>query len=101
MNQKGLLEKDVLSLLTKARQRDTSYDKVLSSMCTKPHPIAIKAHMQFISSNMGDFGLFQGTKELEEEVIKMMGSMLGDAKACGYLTTGGTESVSYTHLRAH
>jgi tyrosine decarboxylase/aspartate 1-decarboxylase len=92
MNQKGLCEKEVLSLLTKAKRRDTSYDKVLSSMCTKPHPIAVKAHMQFISSNMGDFGLFPGTKELEEEVIKMMGSMLGDANACGYLTTGGTES---------
>ncbi|MCZ7401355.1 MAG: tyrosine decarboxylase MfnA, partial [Candidatus Methanoperedens sp.] len=50
------------------------------------------AHMQFISSNMGDFGLFPGTKELEEEVIRMMGSMLGDGNACGYLTTGGTES---------
>jgi tyrosine decarboxylase/aspartate 1-decarboxylase len=92
MNQKGLSEKEVLSLLTKARQRDNSYDKVLSSMCTKPHPIAIKAHMQFITSNMGDSGLFHGTKELEEEVIRMMGSMFGDANACGYLTTGGTES---------
>jgi len=92
MNRKGLCEKEVLSLLTKARQKDTSYDMVLSSMCTNPHPIAVKAHMQFISSNMGDFGLFQGTKELEEEVIKMIGSMLGDGNACGYLTTGGTES---------
>jgi len=92
MNQKGLCQEEVLSLLTKARQKDSSYDKVLSSMCTKPHPIAIKVHMQFISSNMGDFGLFQGTKELEEEVIQMMGSMLGDGNACGYLTTGGTES---------
>ncbi len=92
MNQKGLLEKEVLSLLTNAKQKDTSYDKVLSAMCTKPHPIAVKAHMQFISSNMGDFGLFQGTKELEEEVIRMIGSMLGDGNACGYLTTGGTES---------
>jgi tyrosine decarboxylase/aspartate 1-decarboxylase len=92
MNKKGLSEKEVLSMLTKAGQRDTSYEKVLSSMCTKPHPIAVKAHMQFISSNMGDFGLFPGTKELEEEVIKMMGRMLGDGNACGYLTTGGTES---------
>ena len=73
-------------------QKDTSYDKVLSAMCTQPHPIAVKAHMQFIESNMGDFGLFQGTKELEEKVIKMMGGMLGDDNACGYITTGGTES---------
>ena len=92
MNQKGRSEKEVLSLLKNAMQKDTSYDKVLSAMCTTPHPIAVKAHMQYIASNMGDFGLFQGTRELEEEVIKMMGSMLGDGNACGYITTGGTES---------
>ncbi len=92
MNQKGLPEKEVLTLLSEAMKKDTSYDKVLSAMCTRPHPIAVKAHMQFIGSNMGDFGLFPGTKELEQSVIKMMGDMLGDANACGYITTGGTES---------
>ena len=92
MNRKGCSEKEVLSLLKNAMQKDTSYEKVLSAMCTQPHPIAVKAHMQFIASNMGDFGLFQGTKELEEKVIRMMGCMLGDANACGYITTGGTES---------
>ncbi len=92
MNQKGLTEKEVLTLLNNAMQKDTSYEKVLSAMCTRPHPIAVKAHMQFIGSNMGDFGLFSGTRELEEKVIKMMGDLLGDARACGYITTGGTES---------
>jgi tyrosine decarboxylase/aspartate 1-decarboxylase len=92
MNQKGCPEKEVLSLLKNAMLKDTSYDKVLSAMCTKPHPIAVKAHMQFMASNMGDSGLFQGTKELEEKVIKIMGGMLGDGNACGYITTGGTES---------
>lgn len=92
MNQKGLTEKEVSALLNNAMQKDTSYEKVLSAMCTRPHPIAVKAHMQFISSNMGDFGLFTGTRELEESVIKMMGDMLGDQNACGYITTGGTES---------
>lgn len=92
MNRKGLTEKEVLALLNNAMQKDTSYEKVLSAMCTRPHPIAVKAHMQFIRSNMGDFGLFSGTRELEEKVIKMMGSLLGDQNACGYITTGGTES---------
>ncbi len=92
MNQKGLPEKEVFRLLAQAMQKDTSYEKVLSAMCTRPHPIAVKAHMQFISSNIGDFGLFSGTKELEEKVIKMMGSLLGDNNVCGYITTGGTES---------
>ncbi len=92
MNQKGCPEHKVMALLKNAMRKDTSYEKVLSAMCTRPHPVAIKAHMQFIESNMGDFGLFPGTKELEEKVIKMMGDMLGDKNACGYITTGGTES---------
>ncbi len=92
MNQKGLSEKQVLSRLKDAVSKDVSYDKVLSAMCTRPHPVAVKAHMQFIASNLGDFGLFPGTKELEEKVIKSMGDLLGDPGACGYITTGGTES---------
>ncbi|VVB92610.1 L-aspartate/L-glutamate decarboxylase [uncultured archaeon] len=92
MNQKGCPEHKVMALLSNAMRKDTTYEKVLSAMCTRPHPVAVKAHMQFIESNMGDFGLFQGTKELEEKVIKMMGEMLGDKNACGYITTGGTES---------
>ncbi len=92
MNQKGLSQKKVLSLLNNAKQKDISYEKVLSSMCTKPHPIAVKAHMRFIDSNLGDFGLFPGTKELEEKVINIMGNLFGEPNACGYITTGGTES---------
>ncbi len=92
MNQKGLTEKEVSALLNNTMQKDTSYEKVLSAMCTRPHPIAVKAHMQFISSNIGDFGLFLGTRELESKVINMMGSLMGDPNACGYITTGGTES---------
>jgi tyrosine decarboxylase/aspartate 1-decarboxylase len=92
MNQKGLPEEEVLNLLNSAMQKDTSYERVLSAMCTRPHTVAVKAHMQFIGSNMGDFGLFSGTRELEEKVIKMMGDLLGDRNACGYITTGGTES---------
>lgn len=92
MNQKGCPEHKVMALLNNAIRKDTSYEKVLSAMCTRPHPMAVKAHMQFIESNMGDFDLFPGTKELEEKVIKMMGNMLGDNNACGYITTGGTEA---------
>lgn len=92
MNQRGLSEEEVLSLLSSARLRDIPYERVLSSMCTRPHPVAVKAHTQFIESNLGDFGLFSGTKELEERVIRLMGSLLGCEGACGYITTGGTES---------
>ena len=41
---------------------------------------------------MGDPGLFQGTFELEEQVMEMLGDMLHLPNACGYISTGGTES---------
>lgn len=41
---------------------------------------------------MGDPGLFQGTSELEEQVMEMLGAMLHLPDACGYISTGGTES---------
>lgn len=92
MNKTGLSEEEIFSLLSDAKSKDFSYDRVLSSMCTAPHAIAVKAHMQFIESNMGDFGLFKGTHAMEKEVIRMTGNMLHCADAQGYLTTGGTES---------
>jgi tyrosine decarboxylase/aspartate 1-decarboxylase len=92
MNETGLSEEEILSLLNDAKTKDFSYDRVLSSMCTAPHRIAVKAHMQFIESNMGDFGLFRGTHEMEREVIRMTGNMLHCPFTEGYLTTGGTES---------
>jgi tyrosine decarboxylase/aspartate 1-decarboxylase len=92
MNEKGLTEKEVLSLLIQTKNKDLKYNRVLSSMCTYPHEIAVKAHTQFIESNMGDFGLFQGTYNMEQEIIKMLGSMLHCPTVNGYLTTGGTES---------
>jgi len=92
MNENGLNEKEVLSLLNKAKSNDLQYNHVLSSMCTYPHEIAVKAHVKFIESNMGDFGLFQGTYNMEQEIIKMLGNMLHCSTVNGYLTTGGTES---------
>lgn len=92
MEENGIKESEVISLLNKAKNKDLSYEKVFSSMCTYPHPIAVKAHLKFIEANLGDPGLFQGTWELEKQVIKMLGSLLGLKNACGYITTGGTES---------
>lgn len=92
MDMKGLPENEVFSQLDRAILKDTSYDKVLNAMCTKPHPIAVKAHMQFIEANLGDFGLFPGTRQLEEKVIRILGDLMGDSNSCGYITTGGTES---------
>ncbi|MEZ5334225.1 MAG: tyrosine decarboxylase MfnA [Methanolobus sp.] len=92
MNETGLSEEEILSILKDSKGQDLKYDRVLSSMCTYPHKIAAEAHMQFIESNMGDFGLFRGTYNLEKEVLRSLGELLHHSEASGYMTTGGTES---------
>jgi len=92
MNEKGLTKQEISTFLDDAMVRDTTYERVLSAMCTHPHEIAVAAHMQFIESNLGDFGLFPGTYDLENEIIAMMGELLNDPSVHGYITTGGTES---------
>jgi tyrosine decarboxylase/aspartate 1-decarboxylase len=46
----------------------------------------------FLETNLGDPGLFPGVAELEARVVQMLGEMLGCPQACGYVSTGGTES---------
>ena len=88
----GLSRDEVMTLLGEVKKKDLRYDRIFSSMCTNPHPIASEAHMMFIESNLGDAGLFPGTKSIECKVLKMLGSLVGMTNAYGYMTTGGTES---------
>ncbi|WP_406670658.1 tyrosine decarboxylase MfnA [Methanolobus sp. ZRKC4] len=92
MKETGLSEEKIRNILDDSKRQDLKYEHVLSSMCTYPHRIAVEAHMQFIESNMGDFGLFQGTYNLEKEVLSMLSHLLHHPDASGYTTTGGTES---------
>jgi tyrosine decarboxylase/aspartate 1-decarboxylase len=92
MNTHGTDEKTVESILSELKGRDTPYERILSSMCTYPHPIAAKAHQQFIEANLGDPGLFAGTAWIEREVVRMLGGLYNNPDAHGYITTGGTES---------
>lgn len=92
MREKSIPMSDVMRLLEETRSRDFKYDRFFSTMCTKPHPIAVAAHDMFIETNLGDPGLFPGVAELEEKVVAMLGEMLGCPNASGYVSTGGTES---------
>jgi len=83
---------DVLKELMEFRKRDVPYSRVLGSMCTVPHPIAVEAHKMFIETNLGDPGIFRGTKELEDRLIKMLGEFLHNPNASGYICSGGTEA---------
>ncbi len=43
-------------------------------------------------TNLGDPGLFPGTAELEHRLIQLFGTLFSCPDACGYATSGGTES---------
>ncbi len=83
---------DVFEELLNFRAKDIPYKKVLSSMCTTPHPLAIRAHVMFLETNLGDPGIFRGTWELERELIRMLGELLHNKDAAGYICSGGTEA---------
>ena len=61
-------------------------------MCTEPHPFAKEIFIKFLNSNLGDPGLFPGTKKLEDKSINMLGNLLGGENVVGNIVTGGTEA---------
>jgi tyrosine decarboxylase / aspartate 1-decarboxylase len=92
LKEEGLSEDEVLRILDKIRSQGCDYDRFFSTMCTQPHSIAVRAHEMFLETNLGDPGLFPGVAELEQSAIQMMGELLHNPDACGYISTGGTES---------
>ncbi len=94
MDKKGLSKGAVFEKLQEFKKKDLTYSsgKILGSMCTCAHPVAIKAYNDFLESNLGDPGLFKGTKSLENEVISMLGQLLGKKDVYGHVITGGTEA---------
>ncbi len=92
MREKGLSSEQLFSFLLAKKGEDLDHAHILSSMCTIPHPVAIRAHMEFMETNLGDPGLFPGTASLEKLLIERLGTLLHLPTACGYATTGGTES---------
>jgi len=92
MRDEALPEDEVIRILLEMKERDFRYDRFFSTMCTRPHPIAVRAHDMFLETNLGDPGLFPGVADLEQRVVRMLGELLGCSNAAGYISTGGTES---------
>ncbi len=74
------------------RAEPQDFDRVLSSMCTDPHPQARAAATRFLATNPGDPGTYQTVADLEREVVETLGTIAGDPDADGYVTSGGTEA---------
>lgn len=93
MARTGVEWKKVYEELKRARDRDYHFldGKVLGSMCTAPHPVARRAHMMFIETNLGNPGLYPGTEEIARKTMRMLGSLLHH-KGYGHILSGGTEA---------
>jgi tyrosine decarboxylase / aspartate 1-decarboxylase len=94
MNEQGIKKAEVFEQLRKFKKRDMTHrsGRILGSMCTCPHEVGVEAYSMFLESNLGDPGLFQGTKAMEDEVITMLGELLGKKDIYGHIITGGTEA---------
>lgn len=92
MLNKGRSEEELFSFFAEKKSRDLDHDYILSSMCTLPHSVAIRAHCMFMETNLGDPGLFPGTFSLEQLLLKRFGNLFHCPDAGGYATSGGTES---------
>lgn len=93
LEEKGISYKQIIEELEKAKDENFHFStgRVLSSMYTTPHDIAKIAHTMFIESNLGNPGLYPGTKRLEDEIIRMLGNLL-HGNPHGFIVNGGTEA---------
>jgi tyrosine decarboxylase / aspartate 1-decarboxylase len=92
MLNKGQSEEELFTFLSLKKREDLDHDYILSSMCTIPHTVAVRAHCMFMETNLGDPGLFPGTHSLEHLLIRRFATLFHCPDAGGYATSGGTES---------
>ncbi len=94
MDDKGISKNEVFKTLRNFKEQDMTHrsGRILGSMCTCPHEVGVEAYCMFLESNLGDPGLFQGTKAMEDEVIAMLGNLMGKKDVHGHIITGGTEA---------
>ena len=94
MDDKPMDKQDILNELEELHALDHEYSdgRILGSMCTEAHPFAKEVFCKFLDTNLGDPGLFKGTKQIENRVIKSIGELLSLDNAYGNIVTGGTEA---------
>lgn len=94
MEDQLLKKSEILEELDYYYKQDYTYKsgRILGSMCTEPHPFAKEIFIKFLNSNLGDPGLFPGTKTIEDKAVRMLGDLLGGDNVVGNIVTGGTEA---------
>ncbi|MDS0293495.1 tyrosine decarboxylase MfnA [Halogeometricum luteum] len=74
------------------RSAPQTFDRVLSSMCTEPHPAARAAAERFLATNPGDPATYEEVAALESAAVDVLGEIAGLSDPHGYVTSGGTEA---------
>lgn len=76
------------------RVEPQDFSRVLSSMCTVPHPDARRAAERFLPTNPGDPGTYSTVGELESEAVSKLCEIAEHPgpEAAGYIASGGTEA---------
>jgi tyrosine decarboxylase/aspartate 1-decarboxylase len=94
MEEKGASFEKAMEELEEAHGKDFLFGdgRVLGSMCTKPLDGSVDVHSMFIESNLGNPGLYPGTKVLEEKIVSMVSGLLHGNDFHGQVQAGGTES---------
>ncbi|MBQ6345813.1 MAG: tyrosine decarboxylase MfnA [Methanobrevibacter sp.] len=94
MQDEPIDKEDILKELAEIHELDYNYadGRILGSMCTEAHPFAKEVYCRFLDTNLGDPGLFKGTKFIEDEVVRSIGELLSLDNAYGNIVTGGTEA---------
>ncbi|MXR52285.1 tyrosine decarboxylase MfnA [Halovenus sp. WSH3] len=77
---------------TVQRAEPQNFERVLTSMCTEPHPKAREAAERFLATNPGDPGTYKTVAKLEDQAVEMLGEIAGLPDPSGYITSGGTEA---------
>lgn len=87
---------DVRRRLQALAKLDFSYagGRILGSMCTQPHPLALEAQRLFASANLGDPGHFPGARKIEEDYHRILLRLAGAPSSVGVAqtTSGGSEA---------
>ena len=78
--------------MEEATPQPQTYDRVVSSMCTPPHPAAREAATRFLATNPGDPETYRSVAGLEAEVVDRLGTVTGLDDPHGYVASGGTEA---------
>mgnify|MGYP000556555987 CR=1 FL=1 len=82
------------------RPAPQSFDRVLSSMCTEPHPAAREAAERFLATNPGDPTTYAAAADREADAVAALSRIAGldgagvapEGNSHGYVTSGGTEA---------